>query len=95
MNHEETGLMIITEIIVLVFSGLKTSLLTKIKKYENQIPNDELKDITASFQRAIVNSLIDRFSNALSEHSVKSFSCSGGVSLNKVLRYELEKLSLK
>ncbi|MEC7108156.1 MAG: tRNA (adenosine(37)-N6)-threonylcarbamoyltransferase complex transferase subunit TsaD [Verrucomicrobiota bacterium] len=77
------------------FSGLKTSLLTKIKKYENQIPNDELKDITASFQRAIVNSLIDRFSNALSEHSVKSFSCSGGVSLNKVLRYELEKLSLK
>ena len=77
------------------FSGLKTSLLTKIKKYNNQIPNDELKDITASFQRAIVDSLLDRFSNALSEYSVKSFSCSGGVSLNKVLRYELEKLSLK
>ena len=77
------------------FSGLKTSLLTKIKKYNNHIPNNELKDITASFQRAIVNSLLDRFSNALSEYSVKSFSCSGGVSLNKVLRYELEKLSLK
>ena len=77
------------------FSGLKTSLLTKINKYNNHIPNNELKDITASFQRAIVNSLLDRFSNALSEYSVKSFSCSGGVSLNKVLRYELEKLSLK
>ena len=77
------------------FSGLKTSLLTKIKKYNNQIPNNELKDITASFQRAIVNSLLDRFSNALSGYNVKSFSCSGGVSLNKVLRYELEKLSLK
>lgn len=77
------------------FSGLKTSLLTKVQKYEHSIPDHEIKDISASFQRAIVNSLIDRLSNALKDFDVKSFSCSGGVSLNKVLRNELEILSEK
>ena len=77
------------------FSGLKTSLLTKVQKYEKSIPEDDIKNISASFQRAVINSLIDRLSNALNDFNVKSFSCSGGVSLNKVLRYELEKLSEK
>jgi len=77
------------------FSGLKTSLLTKIQNYENQIPNNELNDVAASFQRAVVDSLLDRLANALSDHNVKSFSCSGGVSLNKVLRYELKNFSEK
>ena len=95
MNHGANGYIDLNRNYCFSFSGLKTSLLTKVQKYEHSIPDHEIKDISASFQRAIVNSLIDRLSNALKDFDVKSFSCSGGVSLNKVLRNELEILSEK
>ena len=77
------------------FSGLKTSLLTFVNK--KKLLNEEFKinDITASFQQAIVDSLVNRIDNALNIYKVKSFACAGGVSLNKSLREKLKDLSVK
>lgn len=77
------------------FSGLKTSLLTYVNK--KKLINEEFKinDIAASFQQAIVESLVDRIDNALDIYKVKSFACAGGVSLNKSLRKNLNELSIK
>ena len=77
------------------FSGLKTSLLTHVKKIQTDNNNYEIKDIAASFQQAIIDSLTNRMENSLNKFNVKSFSCAGGVSLNKPLRDSLNKLSKK
>ena len=75
------------------FSGLKTSLLTHVKKLDHQPEGDELRDIAASYQEAVADALVIRVERALERCPVKSFSCSGGVSMNKVLREKLTKLS--
>jgi N6-L-threonylcarbamoyladenine synthase len=75
------------------FSGLKTSLLTYVKNLEHQPEGDELRDIAASYQEAVCDALTIRVERALEKYPVKSFSCAGGVSLNKILREKLVKLS--
>jgi N6-L-threonylcarbamoyladenine synthase len=75
------------------FSGLKTSLLTHVKKLDHTPEGDELRDIAASYQEAVCDALTIRVERALEKFSVKSFSCAGGVSLNKVLREKLVNLS--
>jgi len=75
------------------FSGLKTSLLTHAKNLDHEPEGDELKDIAASYQEAVADALAVRVERALKRFPVKSFSCAGGVSLNKILRERLSALS--
>jgi len=75
------------------FSGLKTSLLTYVKKLDHTPVGDELRDIAASYQEAVCDALTIRVERALARFSIKSFCCAGGVSLNKVLREKLTGLS--
>jgi len=75
------------------FSGLKTSLLTHVKKLDHTPESDELRDICASYQEAICDALTIRVERALGIFPVKSFACAGGVSMNKRLREKMEKLS--
>jgi N6-L-threonylcarbamoyladenine synthase len=77
------------------FSGLKTSLLTYVKNLDHEPQGDELRDIAASYQEAVADALAVRVERALERFEVRSFSCSGGVSLNKVLRQKLTALSEK
>lgn len=78
------------------FSGLKTSLLNHLKKRGDEpLGEAELSDISASYQEAVADALATRVGRALEKYPVKSFSCAGGVSLNKVLRSRLEQLSEK
>jgi N6-L-threonylcarbamoyladenine synthase len=49
----------------------------------------EIADICASFQRVVVNSLIDRTFDAARRHGARSIGISGGVSANSLLRAEL------
>ncbi len=77
------------------FSGLKTSLLTHVKNLDHEPVGDELCDIAASYQEAVADALVMRVERALERFPVKSFSCAGGVSLNKVLREKLAALSGK
>ena len=42
------------------FSGLKTSVLYYLRKYQHQLPTTRLEDICASFQEAVVDVLVGK-----------------------------------
>ena len=69
------------------FSGLKTALINCVNK---DMYNFE--DIAASYQEAIVDTLIAKFDKALNEFSVNSGIICGGVAANKRLREKLDRL---
>ena len=77
------------------FSGLKTALLTHVKKLGYIPEGEELRDVTASYQEAVCDALATRVERALKRFPVKSFACAGGVSLNSVLRRRLADLAEK
>lgn len=80
------------------FSGLKTSVLRYIQKNfldVNNIPEKEKNDIAASFQKAVVNALMQNTERALNNYDVKSISLVGGVAANAKLRNEITTLSKK
>jgi N6-L-threonylcarbamoyladenine synthase len=68
------------------FSGLKTSLLVYIKKRVHPIADDELPDITASYQEAIVDVLVEKTIRASEQNSVSKIVVCGGVAANSRLR---------
>ncbi len=83
------------------FSGIKTSVLYFLKKNygdikdENVIKNIPLKDISASFQKAVIGSLVEKTLMAAEEFGVKIIAVSGGVSANSKLKNEFGKLKEK
>jgi N6-L-threonylcarbamoyladenine synthase len=71
------------------FSGIKTSILYFLQKQKQQNPNfiqENLADLCASIQHAIVEILIDKLKLSIKEYNVKSVSLAGGVSANSELR---------
>lgn len=77
------------------FSGLKTFANNLISKMnEAEIENNKA-DLCASYQMAIVNSLITKTENAMVNHGLKKLVISGGVSANTALRKKAEELCQK
>lgn len=72
------------------FSGLKTAVLTIVKK-TNKISNDFKKELCASFQQTVVKILVDKTIRACKKYKVKNIVISGGVASNKLLRQEIAK----
>jgi len=75
------------------FSGLKTSVLYKVKDLSEKedLSEDTINDIAFEFQNAAIDCLVKKSLKAcLIEHS-QSLVLSGGVAANKYLREELEK----
>ena len=72
------------------FSGLKTALINCVN--ENKY---SYEDIAASYQEAIVDTLISKFEKAMNQYSVNSGIICGGVAANKRLRDKLDKLDQK
>lgn len=70
------------------FSGLKTSVLTYVKKLPEVPQHDtqEFYDLCAAFQDAVVDSLVTKLFRAAREVGVKDVVISGGVSANSRLR---------
>jgi len=68
------------------FSGLKTSLLTMMKRAESSGEWKETKDVAASFQEAIVDTLVDKTINAAEKIGVRRIVVCGGVAANSRLR---------
>lgn len=68
------------------FSGLKTSLLTYTKKRESPITKNEIPDIVASYQEAIVDVLVDKTLRAAQSCPVSRVVVCGGVAANSRLR---------
>jgi len=72
------------------FSGLKTALINCVN--ENKY---SYEDIAASYQEAIVDTLISKFEKAMNQYSANSGIICGGVAANKRLRDKLDKLDQK
>jgi N6-L-threonylcarbamoyladenine synthase len=76
------------------FSGIKTAVLHHVRK--NGIPPvadpkdvpAEVKNLVASFQRAVVSALVRRLRRAAEEHAPASLILTGGVAANSLLRKE-------
>jgi N6-L-threonylcarbamoyladenine synthase len=70
------------------FSGLKTAVLRYLQKHhpENKINEKSLMEISASFQKAAVDALLQNVQKALNNLEINSISLVGGVAANKKLR---------
>jgi N6-L-threonylcarbamoyladenine synthase len=79
------------------FSGLKTAVLRYVRLREEQnaagsgspLSDQEIADVCASFQRVVVNALIDRTFDAARRFQARSIGIAGGVSANSRLREDL------
>lgn len=70
------------------FSGLKTALLN-IVKGKGKLTERDKKDLSASYQKAIIDHLVQNSLRAVKKYHPKSFILSGGVAANKKLRERL------
>ena len=76
------------------FSGLKTSVLRHVTlrraalglSHDQPLPESEIDDICASFQRVVVETLLDALFDAARWHGARSVGIAGGVSANSRLR---------
>ena len=76
------------------FSGLKTAVKIAIEKHLPLSPQS-LADIAASFERAIVDTLIIKCQRAIAHTSVESLVVAGGVAANKSLRAKTRDLDCR
>jgi len=84
------------------FSGLKTAVrITWMKEIEKDSYNEStdkdqlIKDIAASFQEAIVDTLVKKCQRAMKQTGYKTLVIAGGVSANSELRIQLKNLDKK
>tara|TARA_B100000686_G_C16806232_1_gene990870 strand:- start:17404 stop:18399 length:996 start_codon:yes stop_codon:yes gene_type:complete len=71
------------------YSGLKTSLLYFMDNYKEN-HKIKRKDIAASYQQAIVDSLVEKMIRAVNYTKSKTCVVAGGVAANKTLRFCLQ-----
>lgn len=75
------------------FSGLKTAVLTYLKK-QPQLPfGDDLKDLCASFQAAVSDVLVKKTEAALQQEGLQRLVVGGGVACNRGLRAALTRMA--
>jgi N6-L-threonylcarbamoyladenine synthase len=72
------------------FSGLKTSLLYKVREFADP----PLADLAASYQRAIVDALVARTRRALERTGLQRLAIGGGVAANSELRQAVSELGV-
>jgi N6-L-threonylcarbamoyladenine synthase len=73
------------------FSGLKTAVLREVRNFEKNQVEIPKADLAASFQRSVVETLVQKTILAAEEHHVRSILVAGGVSANQKLRDEFAK----
>jgi N6-L-threonylcarbamoyladenine synthase len=80
------------------FSGIKTSVLYFLRRNYGDIKDEKvlnklpLNDLSASFRKAIVNSLVEKTLLASKQYNAKRIAVSGGVSANSKLKKDFKKL---
>jgi N6-L-threonylcarbamoyladenine synthase len=77
------------------YSGLKTSVLYTYLGLSQEERIYRIADISASFQKSAIESLLIKLKRAVSVTGIKRVSISGGVSANKLLRKRLEELDIE
>lgn len=71
------------------FSGLKTATLNYVRRKERKGEKTNLADLSASFQQAIIDVLVDKTLLAARGQKVKTVLLAGGVAANSALRKHL------
>jgi len=79
------------------FSGLKTSLRYRLEKMSSQEIEKEKKHLCASYQKAVMDSLLAKVRHAMdqSDFAFRSLGISGGVANNQLLRSTFTDLATK
>ncbi|MBS1640764.1 MAG: tRNA (adenosine(37)-N6)-threonylcarbamoyltransferase complex transferase subunit TsaD [Bacteroidetes bacterium] len=77
------------------FSGLKTSVLYFLQKQEASFIENNLNDLCASIQHAIINILMKKIKLAVKQTGIKNVCIAGGVSANSSLRNTLNEHGIK
>lgn len=80
------------------FSGLKTSILYTLRDKLKENPTyieENMADIAASVQKAVVDALLHKFEKAIKDTGIKNIAVAGGVSANSLLRERLQELGVK
>lgn len=77
------------------FSGLKSAVLNYLNSCEMKGEPYVQADIAASFQKAVVDVLVEHSMQAIDEFKVKKFAIAGGVASNSHLRSALEEACAK
>jgi N6-L-threonylcarbamoyladenine synthase len=80
------------------FSGLKTAVLYKAygqntRRSDRELPENELADLAASFQRAVIRVLVEKARRALRQFNVRVLCVGGGVAANGAFRSALEEMA--
>ncbi len=73
------------------FSGLKTSLLYKLKALEEGRLREELPHLAAGYEAAVVEALVRKLLRAAERHEAPALVVAGGVAANARLRERLER----
>ncbi len=68
------------------FSGIKTAVMTQLKKFDTMPEGQILADLAASFQVAVVEVLQQKTLRAAKAHNLKRIVIAGGVACNSALR---------
>src|ERR1700681_4316213 len=68
------------------FSGLKTALLYRLRDLGDALTEQDKADLAASFERSVVESLLEKLNKALTDHPYPEVVVSGGVAANTLLR---------
>jgi N6-L-threonylcarbamoyladenine synthase len=72
------------------FSGLKSSVLNYLHKAAQKNESISVEDVSASFQEAVVDVLVDKGINACLTKDCRKITLAGGVAANSRLREKLE-----
>lgn len=72
------------------FSGLKSAVLNYLNSCEMKGEAVNTADVAASFQRAVIDVLVEHSLHAAGEYGLKKFAIAGGVASNSSLRNALE-----
>lgn len=75
------------------FSGIKTGVLNYVNNARQRGEEFEISDVAASFQKSVVEVLVDRLLEAAQKCNVTKIALAGGVAANSRLRKELESRS--
>lgn len=73
------------------FSGIKTAVVYFVKKMEQGKEKEVSKtDIAASFQKSVVDTLVEKTIKAAEENGIKTVAIGGGVAANSKLRADMK-----
>ncbi len=72
------------------FSGLKSAVLNYLNEKHMKGEEISVPDVAASFQRSVVDVLVEHSMHAVNEYGFKKFAIAGGVASNSALRQAME-----